>query len=163
MNSKLIDRMERLSPAALYKELYTDPLTGTHNRQAFTQASYNTVVIADMDSLKFLNDNYGHRVGDEYLCKMANALVAECGVDNVYRLSAGDEFAITFSDHQTAKRCMSNCLAGFPGMSYGIGSTMTEADTEMYADKEAREKCGYRVGRGECPPWALPNPEFAVA
>ena len=90
----------------LEKLAYFDPLTKLPNRmlysdrleQAIAFASRNkskfSVFFIDLDKFKFVNDNYGHEVGDQLLVKVANILT-RCvrKSDTVARLG-GDEFTV---------------------------------------------------------------------
>ncbi len=88
------DQMRR---AALY-----DTLTESLNRRAFAEgvglemvrATYGTAVIADMDNLKLVNDQYGHMVGDILLRRCADVLRGALRpYDKLYRWG-GDEFLL---------------------------------------------------------------------
>ncbi len=83
------------------KVVYTDGLTGIWNRTAFTEnlagipASdflHYRLVMMDLNSLKSVNDKFGHSAGDIYIMNSAHLIqdsFAQHGV--TYRLS-GDEF-----------------------------------------------------------------------
>jgi diguanylate cyclase (GGDEF)-like protein len=86
------DQMRR---AALY-----DPLTDSMNRRAFEQGvglemargTFGTVVIADLDNLKAVNDSFGHAAGDRLLRQCADLLRSTLRpYDKLYRWG-GDEF-----------------------------------------------------------------------
>ena len=78
-----------------------DPLTNLYDRRTYYEdvARYkeliNGVIQIDMNGLKYLNDHYGHMVGDTALSEIA--MIFESNVDSktmcAYRLS-GDEFLI---------------------------------------------------------------------
>ena len=78
-----------------------DPLTHLYDRRTYYEdisryrSLINGVVQIDMNELKFLNDHYGHGVGDNALIEIAS--IFENCIDEssmcVYRLS-GDEFLI---------------------------------------------------------------------
>lgn len=85
---------------------FEDVMTGLGNRRAFerdlelslVQASQDgaglTLVIADIDGLKRLNDEQGHARGDALLVAFAAAMRECCRTsDTAYRLG-GDEFAL---------------------------------------------------------------------
>ena len=83
-----------------------DALTGLPNRillidhleqqlqQAEAEVSHVAVMFLDLDGFKFVNDNYGHDIGDALLVLVANRLKAALReVDMVCRLG-GDEFVV---------------------------------------------------------------------
>jgi len=153
MNTKFLEQIASMSPEDLYKAIYCDQMTGVLNRKAFDDNSADhagAVAVIDLDSLKYLNDTLGHRTGDAFLCGLAEALGTE--FTEVYRLS-GDEFALLGSNGLEFARKLEQVRQAFPSFSYGIGSTVEEADVKLRADKAFRERCGLRASRGECPPW----------
>lgn len=88
---------DQLRRAALY-----DPLTDSLNRSAFEQGvgldmargTFGTVVIADLDNLKAVNDAYGHAAGDRLLRQCADLLRSTLRpYDKLYRWG-GDEFLL---------------------------------------------------------------------
>ena len=92
--------------AQIREESYTDSLTGISNRKAFDAAleeavqkarlgkSTFTVLIADVDHFKLVNDNYGHLIGDKVLRFVASTLKwCVKGKDFVSRFG-GEEFAV---------------------------------------------------------------------
>ena len=88
----------------------TDELTALHNRRGFIslaeqrlkltgrQGVRSTLVFIDVDNLKYINDNFGHREGDYALQQIAG-LLRECfrESDIIARLG-GDEFCVLLSD-----------------------------------------------------------------
>lgn len=84
-------------------EMYQiDTLTGLHNRRGFEQeykkllASEDgkkplTVVMADLDRLKQINDNYGHKEGDYAIHAVAQSLLHVCPEDSLFVRFGGDE------------------------------------------------------------------------
>jgi diguanylate cyclase (GGDEF)-like protein len=98
-----------------------DPLTGLENRRAFDEDLPQalaqgrltrrpvTLVLADLDGFKQVNDRHGHLAGDAVLTAVAGALrVHARAADRVYRW-AGDEFALLLddADEQTAAQVCS--------------------------------------------------------
>jgi diguanylate cyclase (GGDEF)-like protein len=88
---------DQLRRAALY-----DTLTDSLNRRAFAQGvglemargTFGTVVIADLDNLKAVNDSYGHAAGDRLLRQCADLLRSTLRpYDKLYRWG-GDEFLL---------------------------------------------------------------------
>ena len=79
-----------------------DPLTGLENRRAFDEAlsaalatgTRFTLLLADVDSFKQINDRFGHTTGDRVLRELAaHASEAVRGGDCLARIG-GDEFAL---------------------------------------------------------------------
>src|SRR2546430_10339828 len=88
---------DQLRRAALY-----DPVTDSLNRRAFEQGvglemargTFGTVVIADLDNLKAVNDKFGHAAGDRLLRQCSDMLRATLRpYDKLYRWG-GDEFLL---------------------------------------------------------------------
>ena len=88
----------------LVEQFYTDPLTRLPNlyqlRQDLEEISDFTLIIANIDNFKLLNDFYGFVVGDFILESFAKTLEAELKEVNVYRM-AGDEFAILLNERMS--------------------------------------------------------------
>ncbi|HBE10153.1 MAG TPA: sensor domain-containing diguanylate cyclase [Lachnospiraceae bacterium] len=86
----------------LEKLSYTDELTGVHNRAFFeeyialiSEENYPMGIIsADCDNLKFINDNYGHMVGDEYIRMAVTFMKSIIPESSVICRTGGDEFII---------------------------------------------------------------------
>ncbi len=53
-----------------------------------------TFAILDLDNFKFINDTYGHRIGDQVLQVVANDLITYLGDDGLVGRFGGDEFLI---------------------------------------------------------------------
>jgi two-component system cell cycle response regulator len=91
-----------------------DELTGLHNRRGFIglaeqrlkltarQHMRSTLIFIDVDNLKYINDNFGHREGDYALQEVAG-LLRECfrESDIIGRLG-GDEFCVLLSHTEGA-------------------------------------------------------------
>lgn len=82
---------------------YHDHLTGLYNRRFYeeelrrldTKRNYPlTIVIADVNGLKMINDSFGHATGDELLVKTAQILRHNYREDDIISRIGGDEFAI---------------------------------------------------------------------
>ena len=80
-----------------------DILTSIYNRRAFEdrvnmlfkhpdKLKTAVVILWDLDNLKFINDNYGHSVGDSYIISLANCLKKFNDSTTVSARRSGDEF-----------------------------------------------------------------------
>lgn len=90
----LMNRIE-----AMYQ---TDTLTGLYNRRGFEQEYQKlldsrqeklpfTIVLADLDRLKYINDTFGHKEGDFAIHAVAQALVNVCPKGALFTRFGGDE------------------------------------------------------------------------
>ena len=99
----------------LYKLTITDPLTGVYNRRYFDELLTNllqmnlskgrqvALIVIDIDGFKFINDTYGHPVGDEALKSVAKRLSdGKFPGATVVRM-AGDEFAVILQNVNEAE------------------------------------------------------------
>ena len=101
----------------LHRQAYTDALTKVGNSTAYHEAvraldervvegdADFCVVVFDLNSLKELNDTFGHECGDYYIQGAARAVSAGLGEGRTFRIG-GDEFAVLaegLSDEQLAE------------------------------------------------------------
>jgi diguanylate cyclase (GGDEF)-like protein len=95
-NARLIETMAH--------QAATDNLTGLLGHRAFHEAlgdalggdetTQFTLATIDIDDFKLVNDSHGHPVGDEALCRVAEALRSNVrSEDRVFRVG-GEEFAV---------------------------------------------------------------------
>jgi two-component system, cell cycle response regulator len=159
-----------------------DELTGLHNRRGFItlaeqrlkltsrQGVRSSLIFIDVDNLKYVNDNFGHREGDYALQQIA-CLLRECfrESDIIGRLG-GDEFCILLSqsgetgDLLVRKRLFqligrSNENSGrFYALSVSLGivevagphdleQQISRADALMYEHKRAKQVRSERFTR----------------
>ena len=141
-----------------------DPLTNLYDRRTYYEdtsrykALINGIIQIDMNGLKYVNDNFGHNLGDQALLIIGTALENSVNKGEMcaYRLS-GDEFLILM--YQGKKENLDKTvLAIKEGMSktnysVAIGSyfiekndkitfeeAMKKAEELMYSDKEVYYK-----------------------
>lgn len=107
MENKIKELESELDKA--YKELLIDPLTKVYNRKALERDLLTilekgkkrdldlVIAFLDLDDFKYINDTYGHLVGDFVLIKFTKMLKALTrSSDKIYRYG-GDEFVIVFN------------------------------------------------------------------
>lgn len=142
----------------------TDALTGCLNRHAY-ETDINKLdlkkewiyISLDLNSLKHINDTYGHDVGDEMICAAAACMTASFGeFGKVYRIG-GDEFVVIVTQKPDELDAMTkhfdSSVAEWRGkivnsmtISYGcvrsleedwelVHDIAKEADRRMYASK----------------------------
>jgi diguanylate cyclase (GGDEF)-like protein len=122
-----------------------DTLTGLMNRRGFEELFETelerarrsgeplSVIVADLDRFKALNDKFGHQAGDRALEKVGQVLdAAKRRIDTVARLG-GEEFAVLVpsSDHHAAyilaermRRAVRDAFAGDPScLTISLGVT----------------------------------------
>jgi diguanylate cyclase (GGDEF)-like protein/PAS domain S-box-containing protein len=102
----------------LYRLTITDPLTGVYNRRHFDELLENmlhmsihknqplTLMIVDVDGFKFINDTYGHPVGDEVLKTIAQTLRSNEHHGGIVARMAGDEFAVLLQNSDQKDSCV---------------------------------------------------------
>ena len=83
-----------------------DTLTGIYNRQGFMRYSDTMfrkaesenkklfILMADLDMLKYINDNFGHIEGDNAISVCANGLNTCCSNNEICARIGGDEYSI---------------------------------------------------------------------
>lgn len=92
---------------------YHDHMTGLYNRRFFEEEVKRldkarnlplTIIMADVNGLKLVNDSFGHDAGDQLLQEAAKAIQQGCRLDDVVARVGGDEFAILLpnTDSKTA-------------------------------------------------------------
>ena len=89
-----------------------DALTGLYNRGYFEESMDRlergrqfpiSILMADVNKLKFINDNQGHAAGDRLLNSVAQLLTASFRAEDVIARIGGDEFAILMPDTTAAE------------------------------------------------------------
>jgi diguanylate cyclase (GGDEF)-like protein len=148
-----------------------DPLTKVANLArfkheiAFLEAtdSHFTVIVVDVDNLKFINDKYGHPVGSLAIQKVANALRRVVRASDCVARYGGDEFVVILKEADRAGAQIAvnrlrvmlqeETLPSAPEMqlSVSVGTAvhgedgdnadelLEAADQEMYLDKRTRK------------------------
>ena len=95
---------------------HKDPLTKVNNKRAYVEMckqindKFNNMddfdivlIMADVNNLKMVNDNFGHDMGDEYLKGCCKILCDTFKHSSVYRIG-GDEFVILAQNEDFDKR-----------------------------------------------------------
>ncbi len=158
----------------------TDPMCGIYNRNGFIrmadqimkkareEKSKILIAFIDMDGLKMINDNYGHKEGDFALQRLAAVIRESCKDTKICARFGGDEFIIfggnahdaeieplegtirkRISDinHAVNKPYQIDASVGMFVTEVGDEDTLfgliTEADTLMYEQKKRKKTSRY--------------------
>ena len=134
----------------LSKETNKDPLTGTGSKSAYLKkmseldhrlSSHEieglAIVVVDMNNLKLINDNYGHKEGDQYIIGCCNMISGIFTDSPVYRIG-GDEFVAVLAGEDYENRM-------------ALIEMLKTAYEESYGreDKEPWERYSAAVGMSE--------------
>ena len=152
-----------------------DSLTGLYNRLSFSnefeqrkrslmgQKVPVTVILVDLDGLKYINDNYGHGAGDNAIRTVAQALKSSCPEDAICVRFGGDEMLAVITGNCVPEQikydinCKLNHYNTTEGKPYLIAASMgiyrtdttqntdfeflvKETDADMYAEKIAKRR-----------------------
>jgi len=164
--SQLSDELRRLAER--------DSLTGLQNHGSFNasldaalatakaEGSTLSLVVADLDNFKTLNDAFGHHFGDAVLCDVARVFGAIGGGNAMAARLGGDEFAVILPgvtrveavdtireledalsrlrtlDHETAA-LGSFGIGTYPDDGASVQALFTAADGRMYSEKHRRK------------------------
>ena len=157
-----------------------DSLTAIYNRNGFKRSAQTLfdecmeehrqvmVMFADMDGLKYINDNYGHKAGDHAIRSIAAILQESCVHGEIACRFGGDEFFIFGADYTEAEAeklrariqkgldiCNRNsgrpyqlsvsigaCIT-VPPKDSSIFQLITVADNKMYEEKKKKNPSKY--------------------
>jgi len=152
----------------LEKMSFTDELTGLYNRaymdvytKTLNQSSFPVSIIsADCDHLKLINDKYGHMIGDEYIRMSVTLMKSILPENSVICRMGGDEFLAFLPkvDEERAKEYLKMLeemedvfqIHGQKlSVSFGVStmesrddsfhSAIEESDADMYRNKQRRK------------------------
>ncbi len=168
---------------SLHDAATRDPLTGAANRAEFKRVHEMFVmahlerqrpcslIIADIDHFKSVNDTYGHQAGDEVLKSFARLLKSNCRPGDLAARFGGEEFVLLCADCDIAaasqraeniRRLLSvmqhdalggrSCTSSFGVTEIQAGDTpdtmVARADRALYEAKERGRNRVVQLGTG---------------
>lgn len=166
-----IDEKVKLQQDLEYRITH-DALTNIYNREFFEQSmeKYNNhvntsvaIILCDLDELKYLNDNHGHKKGDFLIKESAKLLNQFFSENAIVARIGGDEFAVIIKDadkvevehlcqnlsaeiseyNRNSKDIKIKMSMGYAFSKYSIGKMeklFAAADKNMYQDKKAKKE-----------------------
>lgn len=150
----------------------TDELTGIYNRRGFAiiadrifgqSVRYNrplSLLAIDSDNMKKVNDDYGHKAGDQLLVTLVNTIQAQLRHTDVLARQGGDEFVVLLPETPSSgaldvaeriRQAVENTplvlegkivhttvsigVASYPSEGHSLDVLLAQADYKMYEAK----------------------------
>ena len=160
LQQRLAEQIEELRAARdeLSRAVSTDALTGLSSRRRWFDAAATefararryghplSLLVADLDFFKRVNDTYGHDTGDHVLKAFAGVLRKECRRSDVAGRLGGEEFAVLLPEtalpaaREAARRIIDRCRAlEVPGPKGRVSCTCSIGVAEIVSEDQAVE------------------------
>lgn len=141
LEAKVAERTQALQSAnrELEKLALQDPLTNCFNRLALDEAMERTFIQAkrdnqplsaimmDADHFKKVNDNYGHKTGDEVLKELVAIMLRHARQNDIVARYGGEEFAVILpqTDAHTAQSVAESIRKDVEQTTFGEAGSLT--------------------------------------
>lgn len=169
-NTMLIEKILYLSRhdclTGIYNRSYFEELLAKTYHQCKSEGRKFSLLLFDINDLKFINDTFGHEAGDLLLKTFIKGIRRNIGADDIFARLGGDEFAAIFIDRSISEveKIVDNIRADFEAnpfaycgnetgcitFGYGIAVFPTDtvdldslsrlADHRMYEEKKKTKK-----------------------
>lgn len=169
-----LDRLGRQLEEAK-RESTTDPLTGLGNRKLFDNTAQRalqmhslgrtpvTMIMIDLDKLKFVNDMYGHQSGDAFITGVAKAMakvflrqsdvICRFGGDEFVAILNNTDSKVALTLAQRLQDQIATMPSPHPAMEFQVGASIGLAQLDGTEDLDewiARaDKALYKAKQGE--------------
>lgn len=153
-NLKMVNAFDKLT------KLYTRKYFENALSNAIAKGGVFSVIMADIDRFKAVNDKYGHQVGDEVLAKLSDIILKKLRKTDICGRYGGEEFVMLLPDTDTQgalqlaekiRKKIENAslfshhspitismgIATYPIHSTWSKDLIDKADQAMYSSKEA--------------------------
>ena len=155
-SSKTIQNLESIAYRDELTQLRTRVILSKDVEDLITRRVPFHLIFLDLNSLKSINDRYGHLVGDQYIAFFAHEIKIRIGNRGGFYRIAGDEFVCVFPEQgldefletitslpdkmtDSQVRFLGFChgIATYPQDGYTVESLLEYADRQMYEMKRA--------------------------
>lgn len=169
-----LDRLGRQLEDAK-RESTTDPLTGLGNRKLFDSTAQRalqmyslgrtpvTLILIDLNKLKFVNDMYGHQAGDAFITGVAKAMskvflrqsdvVCRYGGDEFSAILNNTDWKVGLTLAQRLHEQIAHMPSPHPALEFQVGASMGLAELDPAEDADdwiARaDKALYKAKQGD--------------
>ena len=129
---------------------YHDQLTGLYNRRFFEEELKRldtkrnlpiSIIMADLNGLKIINDSFGHTVGDQLLMKAADTISKGCRSDDIIARLGGDEFVVLLpkTDNALAMKIVNRIK------DLSIGQSISNIDLSISFGSDTKTNCDQSI------------------
>ena len=143
-----------------------DPLTGCFNRRYWFDLAFRemeralrsrtplSIIMADLDYFKEVNDTRGHLVGDIVLQSVANVLQNMCRTEDIVARFGGEEFIMILSNcnlenalqkAESIRKAIENCNPEGLTVTSSIGAAQLEDDDKFETLFDKADKAVYEA------------------
>lgn len=169
-----LDRLGRQLEEAK-RESTTDPLTGLGNRKLFDSTAQRamqmhslgktpvSLIMIDLNKLKFVNDMYGHQAGDAFITGVAKCMakvflrqsdvICRYGGDEFSAILNNTDWKVALTLAQRLDEAISTMPSPHPALEFQVGASMGVAQLDAMEDVDEwisrADKALYKAKQGD--------------